>query len=270
MIRASKPVAIITGVSGGIGQATAKLFAARGWIVVGTVRGRGRAGALTGSQIDLQLADMLKPRDLEKLVKTAWRTYGRLDALVLNAGYGLLGAIDSVDFAQINEQFMVNTLAPAELIRLSLPLMRVQKSGVIIGVSSIVGRTGLPGYGIYSASKFAMEGLLESLALELKPGGIRVKLIEPSSVSTSFWSALRMGSAKSTDGKRTGKEPSGAVTGRQLTAEKVASTILHAATDQSTRLRYPLGYTRWLVTARSVLPERLYLRLVRRLMASNF
>src|SRR5476651_2696928 len=121
MVKASKPVAVITGVSSGIGLACAKLFASKGWIVVGTVRGRTRTDALRALQIDLQVAEMLRPRDLERVVQVAWRTYGRIDALVCNAGYGLVGAIDMLEYAQMNEQLAVNILAPAELISLTVP-----------------------------------------------------------------------------------------------------------------------------------------------------
>jgi NAD(P)-dependent dehydrogenase (short-subunit alcohol dehydrogenase family) len=198
-------------------------------------------------QIDLQLAEMVQPRDLERVVGTAWRTYGRLDAVVCNAGFGLVGAIDTMDYAAMNEQLTVNTLAPAELARLSVPLMRRQGYGVLVGVSSLIGRTGLPGYGIYAASKHGLEGLFESLAMELRVSRIRVKLVEPSVVDTLFWKQPRKG--LSTDG--------------------VAAVIFRAATDMSGQLRYPLGRTRMLGYARRLLPERWYLRLLGRLVAGS-
>lgn len=240
--------------------------------MVGTIRGRTRAGALQGTAIDLQVADMLKPRDLERVVKTAWRTYGRLDALVCNAGYGLTGPIDTLDFAQINEQLMVNTLAPVELIRHAVPLMRIQGSGTIIGVSSIVGRTGLPGYSLYSASKFALEGLLESLSMELAASGVRVKLVEPSSVNTAFWTALKRGANRKGSNVElgSGAEPLGAGSAsRGLSAETVATAIFRAAVDRSLRLRYPLGHTRLVNLGRRLLPERVYLRILRRMTAGR-
>lgn len=268
MIKASKPVALITGVSGGIGMATAKLFVSKGWIVVGTVRGRGSNGALRSMKVDLQVADMLKPRDLERVVQTAWRTYGRLDALVCNAGYGLIGPIDTLDYAQMNEQLIVNTLAPAELARHAVPLMRRQNSGAIVGVSSLLGRTGLPGYSLYAASKFGLEGLFESLAMEVAVSHVRVKLVEPSGVNTAFWTRLKRGTGRSGAGRETGSSVDQSLgadkTNRRLSADEVAATIFRAATDTSTRLRYPLGQTRMLGIARRFLPERLVMRLLRR------
>ncbi len=250
MKKASRPVVLITGVSGGIGLATAKLFAAEGWIVVGTVRGRTRMAALRGAKIDVQVAEMLKPRDLERVVKTAWQTYGRLDAVVCNAGYGLVAPLDAVDYAQMNEQLTVNTLAPAELARQAAPLMRRQGSGVIVGVSSIAGRVGLPGYSLYVASKFGLEGLFESLAMELAPAKVRVKLVEPSRVHTGFWTGVKGGVSHFGNG---------------MPPEAVAKAIYRAATDAGSRLRYPLGYTRWLNYAQRLLPQQVVQQVVQRM-----
>ena len=252
MIKAAKPVVLITGVSSGIGLETAKLFAAKGWIVVGTVRSRAQTAALRALQLDLQLADMVKPRDLERVVQTAWRTYGRIDALVCNAGYGVIGPIDTLEYAQMNEQLTVNSLAPAALVRLTVPLMRRQGYGVLVGVSSVVGRVGFSGYGIYAASKFALEGLFESLHMELAAAGIRTKLVEPSGVNTAFWDGL------SQDGSN-----------RTLTAETVAGVIFRAAIDKHSKLRYPVGQTKWLVLLRRIMPERWFLRILRRVITGS-
>ncbi len=264
MDRASKRVALITGVSGGIGLATAKIFLENGWVVVGTVRSKMRPVAFGGHKIDIQLADMLKSKDLERVVETVWRTYGRLDALICNAGYGLVGPIDSLSYAQMTEQLAVNMLAPAELIRHAVPHMRKQGSGVIVGVSSVVGRTGLAGYSLYSASKFGLEGLFESLSMELAASHIRVKLVEPSGVRTGFWKSLSHG-----EGAKQG-QPQARLYGADrmrfhLSAETVANTILKAATTETLRLRYPLGHTRSLAIARRLLPERALLGIVRRI-----
>ena len=260
MVRANKPVAIITGVSGGIGQATAKLFSAKGWIVVGTVRGRTGASELRGAQIDLQQADMIRPRDLERVVLNAWRTYGRIDALICNAGYGLIGPLESLDYARMTDQFAVNTLGPAELIRQVLPLMRIQKTGVIVGVSSLVGRTGIAGYSVYAASKFALEGLFESLAMELGATGIKMKLVEPSGVNTPFWKESE---------KRNPHNVNLGHSHRSLSAERVAEEILRAVGDKSSRLRYPLGQTFWINVLKRAVPERLALRLLSRVISGR-
>jgi short-subunit dehydrogenase len=128
-------------------------------------------------------------------------------------------------------------------------LMRRQGFGTIVGLSSIAGRTGISGYEMYSASKFALEGLFESLSLELYESNIRMKLVEPSVVNTPFWDKL---------------DPS-ARTNRGLSAEVVAETIYRAATDDKIKLRYPVGLTKWQGIARKLLPESIYMRLIRRI-----
>lgn len=263
MGRSNKPVVLITGVSGGIGLASARLFMARGWIVVGTVRGRARTAALRGLQVDIQLADMMKPRDLERVVEGAWRTYGRLDALVCNAGYGLVGPIETLSYVQMNEQLTVNTLAPAELVRQVVPFMRRQGGGAIICVSSLLGRTGMAGYSMYAASKFALEGLMESLAVELASGKIRVKLVEPSGVNTGFWAAIKRGS-----GPRRDDVPI-EVYGHGLSPESVAAVIFRATTDRRFKLRYPVGHTRLVGYVRRLLPDRLIIWGLRRIVARH-
>lgn len=269
MTAASKPVVLITGVSSGIGLAAARLFAARGWIVVGTVRGRRSTAPLKALQVDLQPAEMARASDLARVVERAAKTYGRLDALVCNAGYGLFGPVDSYDYTQIREQLAVNVAAPAELARLAAPVMSKQKAGgAIVFVSSLAGRLGMPWYSLYSASKFAIEGLGEGLALELAPAKIRVKLVEPAGVNTGWWTGLRRGAARKwRDDELSGRLGSDHLrSAHGLTPERVAAEIFAAATDRRSRLRYPLGRTRLVSVARRLLPEWLFARLLRRIL----
>ena len=262
MLNSSSKVVVITGVSGGIGLATARLFYDQGWIVVGTVRSPKKIPG-----IDIQPAEMTKPQDLTRLIAHVTRTYGRLDALVCNAGYGLIGPLDTLSYAQMRDQLAVNVLAPAELTRLALPLL-TQSSGVAVAVSSIVGRTGLPGYSLYAASKHALEGLYESLSLEYAGRGVRFKLIEPSGVNTGFWSGLKRGNGRSWDNAELGR--SGTETVRAdhgLTADQVAASVFRAATDQTERLRYPLGQTASLMIAKRFLPEAIIRRILIRVNA---
>src|SRR5476651_403582 len=192
-MKSKKPVVIITGVSSGIGLATARVISEHDWLVVGTTRSGKRVGEVATLPIDFKAAEMARPSDLDRLVTVAHKTYGRIDALICNAGYGLMGPIDTLEYSQMQEQLVVNVLAPAELIRRVLPIMKKQKSGVIVGISSVAGRTGLPGYALFSTSKFALEGLFESVSHDVEDMGIRVKLVEPSGVDTPFWSSVRHG-----------------------------------------------------------------------------
>jgi NAD(P)-dependent dehydrogenase (short-subunit alcohol dehydrogenase family) len=253
-----RPVVIITGVSSGIGLATAKLFAQAGWVVVGTVRGRGRR-AMLGLTVDLQPAEMSQAGDLSRIVQYTVTTYGRVDVLVCNAGYALLGPADSVDYNQIRDQFLINTVAPAELSRLVIPVMKKQNRGTIVYLSSIVGRTGLAGFSMYSASKWALEGLAESLADELVDNNIRIRLIEPSGVNTAFWSSLKRGKSRNWHNGEIGRVAADSQRGGHgLSAEQVAHEVYLAATDTSERLRYPLGQTRMMGLAKRILPDRLF------------
>lgn len=255
------PVVLITGVSGGIGQATARIFVANGWIVVGTVR-TARTKHVAG--IDLQMAEMTRPADLARVLGYVQRKYGRLDALVCNAGYALLGGLQTLSYAQMRDQFATNVLAPAELTRLALPLL-VASSGTAVAVSSVVGLTGLPGYSLYAASKHAVEGLYESLALEYAAGPVRFKLVEPSGVNTAFWTSIKRGTSL---GKSANAQTNpGPVPNRanyNLTPEQVALVIYRAAADRGPKLRFPVGQTKRLNLAKRLLPDTLYRRLLQR------
>lgn len=258
MARSSKPVALITGVSSGIGLATAQYFLSQGWLVVGTVRGL-KAKGLAGMSLDVQSAEMTNSSDLQKTIHYIEQTYGRLDALICNAGYALIGPIDTSDYNQIRDQFMTNTVAPAELTRLVIPIMKKQGYGSIVYVSSVVGRIGLAGYSLYSSSKWAIEGLAESLSLELKDTNIGVKLVEPSGVNTAFWTSLKRGSTRKWEDReigRIGSEPARANHG--LSPDKVAKMIFRAANDSSSKLRYPLGQTRLVELAKRLVPDRVF------------
>ena len=264
MARSSKKVVLITGISSGIGLAAAQLFSSHDWIVVGTVRSK-NIKALKGLSIDIQEAEMNKPEDLRRVINQLIASYGRIDALVCNAGYALIGPIDTLDYDQIRNQYLTNTVAPAELSRLAIPMMKEQGGGSIIYVSSIVGRIGLAGFGMYSSSKWALEGLAESLSAELHESRIRIKLIEPSGVNTAFWTSLKRGEGrdwKNGELGRIGGEVDRSSHG--LSPDKVAEAIYLAATDGSARLRYPLGQTRLVGIARRILPDRLFLSIVRR------
>jgi len=227
---------------------------------VGTVRSvRGRV-----ARVDVQPAEMTRPADLARVVHHIERQYGRLDALICNAGYALLGPLDTLGYAQMRDQLATNVLAPAELTRLALPLL-MKCSGTAVAVSSLVGRTGLPGYSLYAASKHAVEGLYESLALEYAAGPVRFRLVEPSGVNTAFWTAIKRGMVrKASTGElhRMDTPPNRA--DHNLTAEQVAAVIYRAACDRGVKLRYPVGHTRRVDLAKRLLPERLYRRLLHR------
>jgi NAD(P)-dependent dehydrogenase (short-subunit alcohol dehydrogenase family) len=179
---------LITGVARGLGKALAEAALARGDSVIGTVRGEEpRIGAGTGTFHCLRL-EMRDLAAIEKVVTQAFELGGRVDVLVNNAGYGLLGAIEAASDAEMTRLFEVNVFGPIRLIRAALPRLRAQRAGHIINITSIAGLAPRPGAGIYAATKSALEGLSEALALECAPLGIHVTAVAPGAFRTDFLS----------------------------------------------------------------------------------
>jgi short-subunit dehydrogenase len=257
-----KPVVIITGVSSGIGLATAQLFNEKSWVVIGTVRDRAKLPAeLTTMALDLQLVEMTEPALIQTLVQQAHKTYGRIDAVVANAGYGLVGPLEKLTYEQLERQFAVNVLAVAELVSRVIPIFRRQRRGVVIAVSSIAGRVGIPSYPAYSASKFALEGMFEALWYEVKDAGIKLRLVEPSSVRTSFWTKGLVKAKTSRSARFVNRFLARTIQvgeSKGLQPQDVARTIYKAAASTSDRLHYGVGVTGLATTAKRILPDRLF------------
>jgi len=202
-------------------------------------------------------------------VTKAIEHFGAIDVLVNNAGYGLMGAFETLDEAQILRQFDTNVFGLMETCRAVLPYFRERKSGVLVNVASMVGRVPLPLYSVYNASNWAVEGFTEGLVYELAPLGIGVKIIEPGAVNTEFF-------GRSADRKnQTGIESYAEYSQAQLGVmdktgpggsrpEDAAKVIYRAATDQSARLRYSVGAdARMLLLARRLLPETWFRSMIR-------
>jgi NAD(P)-dependent dehydrogenase (short-subunit alcohol dehydrogenase family) len=184
-----KPVWFITGCSTGFGRELAKILLARGYRVVATARDPNKIDDLVkghgGNALAVAL-DVEKQPEIEAAVEAAKRKFGRIDVLVNNAGYGYLAAIEEGDDADIRSVFETNVFGLAALIRAVLPIMRHQKSGAIVNISSMGGFIGFPGSGYYAATKFAVEGLSESLSKEVAPFGIKVLIVEPGPFRTDW------------------------------------------------------------------------------------
>ena len=184
------PVAFVTGASSGIGRATALLLARSGYRVFATVRSetgegalRAAAGALPLEILRLDLAD---EAGVTRAVQEVLRRTGRIDALVNNAGFAMLGAVEDLPREALRHQFEVNVFGAIQLCREVLPAMRAQRAGHIVNVSSLAGKVSVPLMGAYCASKFAIEAFSDALRAEVKPGGVRVALVEPGPVATNF------------------------------------------------------------------------------------
>jgi NAD(P)-dependent dehydrogenase (short-subunit alcohol dehydrogenase family) len=185
----SSRVWLITGSSTGFGRALAAAALAQGDRVIATARQVSQIQALeqqypqTAKAVRLDVTD---PASIQTAVQSGLEAFERIDVLVNNAGYGLMGAIEEVRDRQIRDQFETNVFGLLNVTRAAIPILRKQGSGHILNVSSVGGRVAFPTMGMYHASKFAVEGLSETLAQELKPFGIKVTIVEPSGFATDF------------------------------------------------------------------------------------
>ncbi|UGQ11252.1 SDR family NAD(P)-dependent oxidoreductase [Yinghuangia sp. ASG 101] len=181
---------MITGVSGGLGRALAEAVLDRGGVVVGTLRDDKQAAEFEslapGRAFALLLDTTDTPYVLAERAARAVELAGHVDVLVNNAGYGLLGAVEEVDEQELRHQMDTNFFGPLRLIRALLPHFRERGGGHLVNISSVAGYIGMPGFGIYNASKFALEGLSEALQYELQPFGIKVTIVEPGAFRTRW------------------------------------------------------------------------------------
>jgi NAD(P)-dependent dehydrogenase (short-subunit alcohol dehydrogenase family) len=240
---------LITGASSGIGRATALRFHASGWNVAATMRKPEAAADLQALERMLVLPlDVTEQASIAAAVQATLARFGAIDVLLNNAGYGLVGPLEAVQPEQLARQYATNVFGPIYTTQACLPHFRERKAGMIINVSSIGGRLALPFNSLYHGTKFAIEGMSESLALELAPHGIRVKIIEPGGVRTDFAGrslafmqapGLHAYDASLKRTMQTFSDPQRALDYSDASA--IAEVIYHAATDGSTQLRYLAG-----------------------------
>jgi short-subunit dehydrogenase len=177
-------VILITGTSSGFGKASAEYLAQKGYTVFGTSRYPGSYTKPNDYTI-LQM-DVTEDQSVQIAVNQIMNDIGKIDVLINNAGFGIAGAMEYTSLDKAKEQFETNFFGAVRLIKTVLPIMRKQDSGLIINISSIGGIIGLPYQSMYSASKFALEGLTESLYKELHSSNIKITMIEPGDFKTSF------------------------------------------------------------------------------------
>jgi NAD(P)-dependent dehydrogenase (short-subunit alcohol dehydrogenase family) len=179
----------VTGASTGLGEALATLLLDKGEKVAATFRKPEQVEEFTKKKPGYSLGVLVDVTDAEQIqgaVQHAVSTFGHLDVVVNNAGYGSLGSIEEISEEETQRQFDVNVFGPLRVVRAVLPHLREQKSGNILNISSVGGMVGLAHAGIYNGSKFALEGLGESLAAQLKPLGIHVTNVEPGPFRTKW------------------------------------------------------------------------------------
>ena len=235
---------LITGSSSGIGKATAKLFHEKGWNVIATMRNPEKESAV--KTLDRMLVTRLDVTDLESInasVKQGLDRFGKIDVLLNNAGFGVFGPLEATPIEKIREQFNTNVIGLLETTKAILPSFRANHDGMIINVSSVAGRVTFPLGSLYHGTKFAVEGISEALSFELAEIGVKVKIIEPGEVRTSFkfdvvndegireYQRLIHGLQEFMKNvSKVGSDPT-----------SVAEVIYRAASDGTNQLRYPSG-----------------------------
>jgi NAD(P)-dependent dehydrogenase (short-subunit alcohol dehydrogenase family) len=242
-----KKTILITGASSGFGKLAAKKFQAEGWNVVATMRTPEKETELNQLEnITITKLDVTDKDSINSAVNATIERFGKIDALVNNAGYGALGVMEAATEEQIRKEFDVNFFGLIDVTRAVLPFMRKEKSGVIVNISSVGGRITFPFFSLYHASKFAVEGLTESMQYELYQLGIKVKLVEPGAYNTDFGtrSLTIFDAANCPEYHKGFKQFTDAM--QQMMSisgdpQEVADTIFEAVTDDSERLRYLIG-----------------------------
>ena len=266
-------VVLITGASSGIGMATALYMAERGYRVVGTSREKARLAGLESEAGRRGLAvagvelDINDEAGLPDALAAVVEQHGPIDVLVNNAGYGLFGPVQTLGADELRAQFETNVFAVVRLMRAVLPGMIERGGGTIVNVSSILGRIGAPFHGAYASSKFALEGLTESLRTEVWPLGVRVALVEPGLINTAFPEnqlvAADMGSDDGAPYARYVQAYRNRARGafeRGRDPVLVARAIHGIVRARRPRFRYPVGIdSRFGSLAARVLPERVFL-----------
>lgn len=234
----------ITGASSGLGKATAKLFQSKGWNVIATMRNPQNETELSSLEhVTLLPLDVTDPQQIRSAIAdTLKRT--KVDVVMNNAGYGLVGPLEAFSDEQINDQFQTNLLGVINVTRAFLPYFREKKSGMFINITSTFGLLGYPTCSIYNASKFGVDGFSEGLSHELAQFGISVKVVAPGGMQTDFAGRSLQGAAHPAYVQLAAKVSEG-YSEEQIAnytkAADVAESIFLAVTDGKDQLRYVVG-----------------------------
>ncbi|MFG1820282.1 oxidoreductase [Kribbella sp. NPDC049174] len=260
-------IALVTGASSGIGEATARKLHGLGFTVYGAARRVDRMEKLAADGIRPLAMDVTDEDSMQSGIERILAESGRIDVLVNNAGYGSYGALEEVPLSEARYQFEVNVFGAARLIQLVLPGMRAQRSGRIVNISSMGGKIYTPLGGWYHGTKFALEALSDCLRLEVKPFGIDVVVIEPGGIRTEWGGIaadnLRKVSAAgpyANQAEAMAKSMDSEMADRRSSPPTViADAIAKAVTARRPRTRYLVGFAaKPLVTLRRLLPDRAF------------
>lgn len=234
----------ITGASAGLGKATARLFQSKGWNVIATMRNPEEEKELSQLEnVSVIKLDVTNPEQIHETIKKIIEEHS-VDVVLNNAGYGLLGPLESLKDEQIVRQIETNLLGVIRVTKEFTPYFRERKNGLFLNVTSMFGLIGYPTCSVYSATKFAVDGFSESLAYDLAHFGIGVKIIAPGGIQTDFAGRSMDGGMHKAYQKLADKVSEGysaEKVSQFSTAEYIAEVIYGAATDNTTQLRYLAG-----------------------------
>ncbi|MGB7069189.1 MAG: SDR family oxidoreductase [Pyrinomonadaceae bacterium] len=265
-------VVLITGASSGIGKETAKLFQSKNWKVAATMRNPDTAHDLRHIvDVECLRMDVTDTDSIKAAIDLTIEKFGRIDAIVNNAGYSVAGPFEAATAEQIVELFRTNVFGLMNVCREIIPYFREQRRGYIVNVASVGGRVTFPLYSVYNSTKWAVEGFSESLQYELEQFNIRVKIIEPGPIRTDFYgrsqvAAHREGltayddlvSRAMANMKKAGETaPDGSV---------VAQVVYDSVTDGSKKLRYPVN-AKGLLFLRRITPDRVFSKVIETILA---
>lgn len=275
---AEEKIAVVTGSSSGIGLLTTVELALNGYRVVATMRDLGRSGRLEEAaqkagvrdRLDLRRVDITEFDSLPGAAEAIVRDHGRIDLLVNNAGFSTAGFVEDTELHELRHQMETNFFGNVAMTKAVLPVMRKQRSGHIVQVTSVGGRAAAPMLSSYAASKFALEGWSESLRIEVHSLGIRVVLVEPGSYDTDIWDRNLVIGKQALDPSSPNKERSQRFAEfvksrapKRRDAREIARLIVRVAKDPNPKLRYLIGPdARMQMWFRALTPWRIYERIM--------
>jgi NAD(P)-dependent dehydrogenase (short-subunit alcohol dehydrogenase family) len=244
-------VAVVTGSSSGIGFETSLVLARNNFHTYATMRNPERGTKMravqSGENLPIKIIqlDVTSDKSVREAIQSILFETGRIDVLVNNAGYGLVGAFEELGMDEIKQQYETNFFGVIRVTQAVIPIMKEQKSGVIVNISSGAGRFGYPGGSAYVSTKFALEGLSESISYELEPFGIKVALVEPGFVRTNFSNVIaKRSQAPDSEYSKMMEIMTGRIEEMRRNAsssELVANVVLEAVTTKNPILRYLAG-----------------------------
>lgn len=262
----------ITGASAGIGFECAKIYSEKNWNVVATMRNpQGASNELKKSNIHIVKMDVTNTESIHNAVNEAIQRFGQIDVLINNAGYYSIGVIEAISEDEIRRQIETNLMGLIYTTKVVLPFMRKRRSGLIVNLSSVAGRTTVPLQSIYHATKWGVEGFSQSLLYEVEGLGIDVVLIEPGVIKTDFYTRSMNFSKEDTlteyqeiskkagdylvNGGKNGSSP-----------VEVAQKIYSITESKKRRLHYLVGKSTEIVLLSKLLPNKIIRRITRKTM----